>query len=205
MEVVVSDNIFKNGIAVGVPGTDGARGNEIAAALAVFCGHSAYSPIIPSVYRDLKKMGWPVYGLYVTPMEIALSVELLAEQLRSRSFKNSQLGLQRIEICRYDRITERAVTPCFVLEASIMLYYYQTGQWPWPRSGRGTWTAPGCSPARPASPAVWRTRPAERAREDPGSGIAPLVAGDRPRGHDGQDQERADDGRAQTTDRKSVV
>ena len=66
---------------------------------------------IPSVYRDLKKMGWPVYGLYVTPMEIALSVELLAEQLRSRSFKNSQLGLQRIEICRYDRIAERAVTP----------------------------------------------------------------------------------------------
>ena len=55
-------------------------------------------------------MGWPVYGLYVTPMEIALSVELLAEQLRSRSFKNSQLGLQRIEICRYDRIAERAVT-----------------------------------------------------------------------------------------------
>lgn len=43
VEVVVSDNIFKNGIAVGVPGTNGARGNEIAAALAVFCGHSAYS------------------------------------------------------------------------------------------------------------------------------------------------------------------
>jgi len=43
LEVVVSDNIFKNGIAVGVPGTNGARGNEIAAALAVFCGHSAYS------------------------------------------------------------------------------------------------------------------------------------------------------------------
>ena len=43
LEVVVSDNIFKNGIAVGVPGTGGERGNEIAAALAVFCGHSAYS------------------------------------------------------------------------------------------------------------------------------------------------------------------
>ncbi len=42
LEVVVSDNIFKNGIAVGVPGTQGERGNVIAAALAVFCGHSAY-------------------------------------------------------------------------------------------------------------------------------------------------------------------
>lgn len=43
VDVVVSDNIFKNGIAVGVPGTGGERGNEIAAALAVFCGHSDYS------------------------------------------------------------------------------------------------------------------------------------------------------------------
>ncbi len=42
LTVVVSDNIFKNGIAVGVPGTNGERGNEIAAALAVFCGHSSY-------------------------------------------------------------------------------------------------------------------------------------------------------------------
>ncbi len=43
LEVVVSDNIFKNGVAVGVPGTNGERGNEIAAALAVYCGHSSYS------------------------------------------------------------------------------------------------------------------------------------------------------------------
>ena len=42
-DVIVSDNIFKNGIVVGVPGTNGARGNEMAAALAVFCGHSAYN------------------------------------------------------------------------------------------------------------------------------------------------------------------
>ncbi|WP_276955861.1 serine dehydratase subunit alpha family protein [Jonquetella anthropi] len=42
LDVVVSDSIYKNGIAVGVPGTNGLRGNEIAAALAVFCGKSAY-------------------------------------------------------------------------------------------------------------------------------------------------------------------
>lgn len=42
VDVVVSDNIFKNGVAVGVPGTHGERGNIIAAALAVFCGRSAY-------------------------------------------------------------------------------------------------------------------------------------------------------------------
>lgn len=66
---------------------------------------------IPSVYRDLKKTGRPVYGLHVTPMEIDLSVELFAEHLRSRQFKNSQLGLQRIEICRYDQIVEQTETP----------------------------------------------------------------------------------------------
>ena len=43
VDITVSDNIFKNGIAVGVPGTNGERGNEIAAALAVFCGRSDYS------------------------------------------------------------------------------------------------------------------------------------------------------------------
>ena len=42
LDVVVSNSIYKNGIAVGIPGTDGLRGNEIAAALAVFCGKSAY-------------------------------------------------------------------------------------------------------------------------------------------------------------------
>ena len=42
VDIIVSDNIFKNGTAVGVPGTNGERGNEIAAALAVFCGRSSY-------------------------------------------------------------------------------------------------------------------------------------------------------------------
>ena len=36
LDVVVSNSIYKNGIAVGIPGTYGLRGNEIAAALAVF-------------------------------------------------------------------------------------------------------------------------------------------------------------------------
>ena len=42
LDVVVSNSIYKNGIAVGIPGTDGLRGNEIAAALAVFGGKSGY-------------------------------------------------------------------------------------------------------------------------------------------------------------------
>lgn len=41
LDVEVSDSIYKNGIAVGVPGTDGLKGNEIAAALSVVAGDSA--------------------------------------------------------------------------------------------------------------------------------------------------------------------
>ena len=42
LSVKVSRNIYKNGVAVGVPGTDGLKGNEIAAALAVLCGNASY-------------------------------------------------------------------------------------------------------------------------------------------------------------------
>ena len=42
VKVDVSSSIYKNGLDVGIPGCDGARGNPIAAALAVRCGHSQY-------------------------------------------------------------------------------------------------------------------------------------------------------------------
>ncbi len=42
VEVAVSDSIYKNGFDVGIPGCDGARGNPMAAALAVQCGRSEY-------------------------------------------------------------------------------------------------------------------------------------------------------------------
>ena len=42
VKVEVSTSIYKNGLDVGIPGCDGARGNPMAAALAVRCGHSQY-------------------------------------------------------------------------------------------------------------------------------------------------------------------
>ena len=40
VRVTVSSSIYKNGMAVGIPGTNGARGNAIAAALGAICGRS---------------------------------------------------------------------------------------------------------------------------------------------------------------------
>jgi len=41
VRAVVSGSIYKNGMAVGIPGTRGARGNAIAAALGAICGKAA--------------------------------------------------------------------------------------------------------------------------------------------------------------------
>lgn len=42
IEVTVSDSIYKNGMYVGIPGTSGLKGNDIAAALGALCGKSEY-------------------------------------------------------------------------------------------------------------------------------------------------------------------
>jgi L-cysteine desulfidase len=42
VRVIVSASIYKNGVAVSIPGVKGARGNKIAAALAIKCGCADY-------------------------------------------------------------------------------------------------------------------------------------------------------------------
>jgi L-cysteine desulfidase len=42
LQINVSSNVYKNGMDVGIPGTNGARGNAVAAALAYICGSAAY-------------------------------------------------------------------------------------------------------------------------------------------------------------------
>jgi L-cysteine desulfidase len=50
---VVSDSIYKNGVDVGIPGTDGLRGNNVAASLSAFCGKSEYGlEVLKDCSRD---------------------------------------------------------------------------------------------------------------------------------------------------------
>ena len=57
ISVKVSPSIYKNGLDVGVPGAEGARGNVLAAALGYVCGHSEYSLEVlkDSTPEDLEK------------------------------------------------------------------------------------------------------------------------------------------------------
>jgi L-cysteine desulfidase len=53
VRVEVSSSIYKNGLDVGIPGCDGARGNPMAAALGVRCGCSQYGlEVLKDVTRD---------------------------------------------------------------------------------------------------------------------------------------------------------
>lgn len=52
VRVTVSGSIYKNGMAVGIPGTRGARGNAMAAAMGAICGNSDLGL---EVLRDSKK------------------------------------------------------------------------------------------------------------------------------------------------------
>ncbi len=57
VRVIVSGSIYKNGMAVGIPGTRGARGNAIAAALGAICGKAVNSLEVlkDSTGEDVKK------------------------------------------------------------------------------------------------------------------------------------------------------
>lgn len=61
VRVTVSSGIYKNGMAVGIPGTNGARGNAIAAALGAICGDASLGleVLSKSTIDDVRKAeGW---------------------------------------------------------------------------------------------------------------------------------------------------
>ncbi len=93
VEVVVSDSIYKNGFDVGIPGCDGARGNPMAAALAVQCGHSQYGlEVLKDVARDDVEAAreWVENG----------RVQVIRDPNRSGVYVSAQVrGVKHVAVC----------------------------------------------------------------------------------------------------------
>lgn len=60
-----------------------------------------------AVYLSLKEAGVPTYRISTTDMEIRQTLRILAEKTRTFYFKDTQIGVQIIEIEHFDKILEK--------------------------------------------------------------------------------------------------
>lgn len=63
-----------------------------------------------SVERALQELGIPVYRVLMTKMEIRQAMKILVERAKSSYFKDTQIGVEIIELEQMDKIAERAKT-----------------------------------------------------------------------------------------------
>jgi hypothetical protein len=63
-----------------------------------------------SVHMALEREGIPVYRILMTKMEIREAMKMVIEKARSSYFKDSQIGIEIIEIDQFDHIAEKAKT-----------------------------------------------------------------------------------------------
>ncbi|MCK1988141.1 hypothetical protein MPH48_08465 [Lysinibacillus fusiformis] len=61
-----------------------------------------------AVYLELKEAGVPAYHISTTDMEILQALRILEEKRRTFYFKDTQIGVQIIEIEQFDKISEKA-------------------------------------------------------------------------------------------------
>jgi hypothetical protein len=61
-----------------------------------------------AVYLNLKEAGVPTYRISTTDMEIRQSLRILAEKSRTFYFRDTQIGVQIIEIEHFEKIFEKA-------------------------------------------------------------------------------------------------
>ncbi|MBT2604021.1 hypothetical protein J7E55_13520 [Bacillus sp. ISL-53] len=62
--------------------------------------------VLQSVYEALKKENVPVYKINMTKMEIRQAVKILIEKAKSTYFKDSQIGVEIIEIDQFDQFVD---------------------------------------------------------------------------------------------------
>ncbi|MGG7619016.1 hypothetical protein [Bacillus coreaensis] len=65
---------------------------------------------LDSVYTSLKEKGVPVIRILITKMEIKQALTIILEKVKSSYFKDSQVGVEIIEIQEYERIAEKVNT-----------------------------------------------------------------------------------------------
>lgn len=65
---------------------------------------------LSSVERELKKHGIPVYRVLITKMEIRQAMKIVIERAKSTYFKDTQIGVEFIELEQFDKIPERSKT-----------------------------------------------------------------------------------------------
>lgn len=65
----------------------------------------------PSVYEDLKENGVPAYQMSINKMEIRQTLRILSEKVKASYFKDTQIGVEIIEVEYFNRIAEEMKTP----------------------------------------------------------------------------------------------
>ena len=71
-----------------------------------------------AVYLRLTEVGVPTYRISTTDMEIRQALRILAERTRTFYYKDTQIGVQIIEMENFDKITEKA-------KSSYHLQYFE--------------------------------------------------------------------------------
>ena len=74
-----------------------------------------------SVYQALKKEGVPVYRVLMTRMEIRQALKILVEKVRSSYFKDTQIGVEIIEINQFDQIAEKSKMRYYLKQMEVRI------------------------------------------------------------------------------------
>ena len=109
VSVTVSDSIYKNGVDVGIPGTEGLRGNSVAAALSAFCGRSAYG------LEVLKDCAVEI-GLDVARWEVDFASPEVKQAVEADLREAQQLGVNAVPTLIFN---ERWILPGAVPESTL--------------------------------------------------------------------------------------
>jgi inosine/xanthosine triphosphate pyrophosphatase family protein len=74
-----------------------------------------------AVYQALRQEGVPVYRIFMTKMEIRQALKIIVEKVKSSYFKDTQIGVEIIEIDQFDRIAEKSKTHYYLKHMELKI------------------------------------------------------------------------------------